>query len=76
MESVPCRIVERGGSWLHQAEQTKAEQQYTLTIPSTYTLTPPMRVVVGSDTYQVTDSNAGQSYRTATRATLMKLAIE
>ena len=69
---VPCRLREQGmrstGVEQINGERVVPTRAYILTVPSTYTITPQMRVISGGVTFEVTSVNQGTSWNTATRA--------
>lgn len=71
--NVPCRLTYTGGNRLIEALQATTERDYILTIPTTYTVSPGMRVVKGGDTFNVVSVNDPASWQTAKRATLRRI---
>lgn len=71
--NVPCRLMMSSGRESVQASQVTAERSYILTIPSTYTLTPRMRVVKAGVAYEIISVNDGASFVTALRATCVRV---
>ena len=71
--NVPCRLMMSSGRESVQASQVTAERSYILTIPSTYTLTPKMRVVKAGIAYEIVSVNEGASFISALRATCVRV---
>lgn len=69
---VPCRLREQGARSIGieqiNGERAIPTRTYILTVPSTYAITPQMRVIKGGVTFEVTSVNQGTSWNTATRA--------
>lgn len=68
---VQCRLMPaRANAREYDLGKVKQVTDFVLTVPYDQTITADMRVVVGSDTYEVLGVYTTHSYRTANRADL------